>query len=170
MSEGSVDRESFRTSWRRTLSQSLLAAASISAIMLGLDLLLQTAIVTTLGATTFIVFAMPNAKPAQTKRLLGGYLIGMAAGIFCWALAEAGLPNVLGLSDHVGNTVLAGVAVGIATLVMVLARMEHPPAAGLALGLVLDDWSLATLIFVAGAVTSLALLHRAFHRLIADLV
>jgi CBS-domain-containing membrane protein len=73
---------------RRPLLQSLLATLCIVGIMLALDLLLQTAIVTTLGATTFIVFAMPNARPAQPRRLLSGYLAGAIAGVLCFGAAQ----------------------------------------------------------------------------------
>lgn len=74
------------------------------------------------------------------------------------------------MSSHVIQIVLAGAAVGLATHLMVRSHSEHPPAAGLALGLVLDEWSLATLAFVAGAVLLLSLFRLALIRPLADLV
>ena len=155
---------------RRPLLQSLLAAVCIVGIMLTLDLLLQTAIVTDAGRHHFHRLCHAQRRPAQPRRLLGGYLAGASAGLLCcWAArwAPVALPAV---SPHVWQIIWAGAAVGLATYLMVRTHSEHPPAAGLALGLVLDEWSLATLAFVAGAVLLLSLLRLALKRLLADLV
>ena len=49
--------------------------------------------------------------------------------------------------DHCFRMV-AVLTVGLGILVMVLTDSEHPPAAGTALGLVIDDWSLSAVVLV----------------------
>lgn len=154
---------------RRYLLQSLLAGAAIVGIMLALDSILQTAIVTSLGATTFIAFAMPNARPAQPRQLIVGYLVGGLAGVLCcWACRWA--PQLWpALDPHTLRIVLAGVAVGLTTWLMVSLHVEHPPAAGFALGLVLDSWTSHTVVFVVGAVLLLSALRLGLRRVLTDL-
>lgn len=154
---------------RRFLLQSLLACVAIIGIMLVLDLILHTAIVTSLGATTFIAFAMPSAPSAQPRRLVGGYVVGGLAGLLC-CYAAGWLPRLSPAVDaHTVQIVLAGIAVGLASWLMVTLRVEHPPAAGFALGLVLDTWTLSTLAFVTGAVLLISALRLGLRSLLADL-
>lgn len=54
----------------RRLGQSLLAGGSIVAILLVFDLLLHTAIATSLGATAFIALAMPHSPAARPRGML----------------------------------------------------------------------------------------------------
>ena len=47
-------------------------------------------------------------------------------------------------------------ATGLAMFVMVVTRTEHPPAAALALGLVLNEWSMLTITVVFVGVLALS--------------
>ena len=140
--------------WRYLL-QCGLCTLVIGGIMLLLDVFLHAAIITSLGATTLIVFALPRSRSAHPRRLLGGYGWGLAAGLACHHLAQrvAWNPEL----PEGGHAILWGaLAIGLATLLMVATNTEHPPAAGCALSLVLQSWDLRALLFVIATVALLA--------------
>ena len=53
--------------------------------------------------------------------------------------------------------IFGAVATSLAMFTMVATRTEHPPAAALALGLVLNEWNLLTLGVVLGGVIALSI-------------
>jgi len=63
--------------------QSILATFSLVIIFYLLNIFTHTAVIASLGATTFIVFAMPNYTTAQPRKVIGGHLIGIIIGILC---------------------------------------------------------------------------------------
>ena len=56
--------EEFRTFWKNYVFQSLLATLIIFIVLLSLNIRDDAAIIASIGATTFIVFATPRAVPA----------------------------------------------------------------------------------------------------------
>ncbi|MBC7255606.1 MAG: HPP family protein [Chloroflexi bacterium] len=153
----------------RYIAQCALAAVTIGATMLFLDALLHTEIIATLGATTFILFALPTSHAARPRALLGGYFWGIIAGAVCCALADHIPFRESALPSRAQDILFGGLAVGLAILGMVTTNTEHPPAAGVALGLVVRPWTMNTLLFVAAAVLLLAATHRALRRFLIDL-
>ena len=111
--------------WRYYFLQSLLATTAllVLVLILGRD---KMVIISAMGATSFIVFAMPKAVSAQTKHVIGGHLVGLAVGT---AFYFTGLPYFLEYPS----------AVGIAIFLMVALDVEHPPAAGTALAVVINE-------------------------------
>ncbi|MFD1036600.1 HPP family protein [Sphingomonas hankookensis] len=77
-------------------------------------------IVAPLGASAVLVFAVPASPLAQPWPVVGGNILSTLVGV---AMFRA-IPNV---------TAAAGVAVGLAILVMSLARCLHPPGGAAAL-------------------------------------
>lgn len=146
-----------------------LATLVVFIIFLFLDIVIGPFIVAALGATSFIVFAMPSYPPAQPRRLLGGYIIGTLMGTGASLLAGY-LSSRAGISDHSLELVFAAVAVGATMLMIVITDTAHPPAAGLALGYVVDAWDIYTLAFVLAAVILLAVSQRLLRRYLLDLV
>jgi len=155
---------------RRVLLQSLLAAGCIGAIMLALDTLLHAAIVSSLGATTFIVFALPHSQSAQPRSVLCGYAAGAVAGILLWLAFRFIQPKLLAAAVRGWQIGLGAVAVGTAMLLMVWTHHPHPPAAGLALGMVMGKWTVTTLAFTALAIILLCGLRQCLRRWLVDLV
>jgi len=133
--------EKFKKLWKYYLWQSFLAALAlfIIVLVLGKD---KMVVISAMGATSFIVFAMPTAASAQTRNVIGGHLVGLASGtIFYFAT----LPYSYFLEYPL--------AVGIAIFVMVALDVEHPPAAGTALAVVINEVSLDVFVTImAGAV------------------
>lgn len=166
--DGGVWDPQFRQHAGRYIGQCALATISIGAIMLVLDAFLHAAIITSLGATTFIVFALPRSYSARWRSLLGGYGWGMLAGLICHV--AAGLPWLVeALPGPVGTIVWGACATGLATLLMVATNTEHPPAAGLALGLVVQPWDMRALLFVSGAVVLLSFVRHALRHTLINL-
>jgi len=126
-SETSI-RGKFKKLWKYYLLQSLLAAAAlfILVLVLGKD---KMVVISAMGATAFIVFAVPKDYSAQTRNVIGGHLVGLASGaIFYYTpLPYYSLEYAL--------------AVGIAIFVMVALDVEHPPAAGTALAVAINEVS-----------------------------
>jgi CBS-domain-containing membrane protein len=119
--------DKFKKLWIYYILQSLLAAIALFAIILilGRD---RMVVVSAMGATSFIVFAMPKAVSAKTKNILGGHLVGLASGAIFYF---TNLPYFIEYPC----------AVGIAIFFMVILDVEHPPAAGTALAVVINEVS-----------------------------
>ncbi len=62
------------------LKQTLMATVSMLVVLLLLDLVEQTVLIASLGASTFIVFSMPHTKRAKPRYTIGGYVVGALAG------------------------------------------------------------------------------------------
>lgn len=107
--------------------QSLLAAATLFIIILILGRE-RMVVASAIGATAFIVFAMPKGVSAQTRNVIGGHIVGLAAGGVFLAVS---LPFSLECA----------LAVALAIFLMVALDVEHPPAAGTALAVVINEVS-----------------------------
>ncbi len=113
-----------------------------------LDAFEQTVLIAALGATSFIVFTMPRRERARPRYLVGGYVVGTLTGCAFSFLNTASTnlsPALLGIDQSIA---FAAIATGIAMFIMVITDTEHPPAAGLALGFVLNEWDLLTVAVV----------------------
>ena len=117
----------FKKLWKYYILQSSLAAAVlfILVMILSKD---RMVVISSMGATAFIVFAMPKTVPAQTRNVVGGHLVGLACGTIFY---------FTGLHYFIEYPL----AVGIAICIMVALDVEHPPAAGTALAVVINEVS-----------------------------
>ncbi len=154
---------------RRSLFQCLVATAFIALTFLAMDVFVGAGLVSSLGASTFIVLAMPHTRAARTDALMGGYILGTFFGTMCSLLTQVTWLHFLGVSPIYLRYVAGGLAVGLTMLAMVSINVGHPPAAGLALGYALDPWDLRTVIFVLAAGLLLAMVKRVFRRRLRDL-
>ncbi|MEX1307679.1 MAG: HPP family protein, partial [Eubacteriales bacterium] len=78
-----------------------------------------------------------------------GYAIGITLGVAFHLLAVF-LDARFGW--HFTYSVMGALAVGLALLLMTMTNAEHPPAAGLALGLVLQGFHLSSIAIIYGSV------------------
>jgi len=120
-------KSKFKKLWKYYILQSALAASAlfILVIILGKD---KMVLISAMGATTFTVFAMPKAVSAQTRNVIGGHLVGLASGIIFYFTT---MPYFLEYP----------LVVGLAIFLMVALDVEHPPAAGTALAVVINEVS-----------------------------
>ena len=134
------------------LSQCFLATLTILAVLLFLDVLDEAAIIAALGSSAFVVFTMPTRYSSDPRRLIGGYIVGLLSGYVSYALSTSNeLAQLIG-DQQLLLIVFAALAVGIAMFIMTVTNTEHAPAAGVALGLVLNEWDYVTIIFILGAI------------------
>ena len=165
-----------KRNWPYFLLQCGLASLAILVVLVFLDTLEQMGIIAALGATTFIVFAMPLSRESQPRRLLGGYAVGIGLGVVFHLLIALVVARHLDLfgpegAAYIQLRVVAGAAaVGLSILLMTMTNTEHPPAAGMALGLVLNEWGLAALAFVLAAILVLSGIKYAFRHRFIDLM
>lgn len=145
-----------RSNFWQYLKQCCIAIAVIIAILFFLDVARYTVIVASLGATTFVVFAIPHSYSASTYRISGGYLVGIIIGISLYYI-DAYLATLLLIDAGILNIIMGGVAVGLSTLIMAVTNTEHPPAAGLSMGLIFNPWTLGALVVIFIAVLALCL-------------
>ena len=161
--------EKFRRYPAAYLAQPLMAGLAIMVLMLFQHRLESSALVASLGASAFTVFTVPRAKSAQSKVLVGGYVCGVVAGVICRGLLAAEwLPQPGGDLDTM-RIIIAGLSVAVAMLLMVVFNFEHPPAAGIALGLVIGPWEPWNVAYVMVAITTLSLIRHLLSRGLRDL-
>ena len=73
----------FPTYWKQYLMQSSYAAVTVFFITIILSN--NPVVIASIGATAFIVFAMPDNVAAEPKRIIGGHLVGFFVGS-CFAV------------------------------------------------------------------------------------
>lgn len=128
---GDAIREA-RIYWRNYIFQSLLATASLFCVLIFLEQAEEgkEVVVASLGATAFVVFALPNNLSAQPRNVIGGHIVGLACGCGGYWLLNL-LPNP---DQFIAEAGIHAITVGLAIFIMVVFDFEHPPAAGTALG------------------------------------
>ena len=164
-----IDKK-FRKNISHYILQCGLATISIFIILIFLNVLTETAIIAALGATTFIVFTMPNVYSSHPRPLIGGYLIGIICGISFNFLSEMNFFTKYFTSEMTLVAVFGALAVGFAIFIMVATDTEHAPAAGIALALVLNTWDYRTISFVIGAIIVLSIIKKVAKPVLLDLI
>ena len=163
--------EKFKTRKGRYLLQCALATISAMIALIVLDAIANAAIIGALGASAFVVFTMPQRHVSDARFLIGGYLVGIVAGTLChWLSQLLLLSRISGVDEPTSIVFFAALAVGLAIFLMVVTNTEHPPAAGLAMGLVLNEWSPQLILVVLLGIAYLAGMKRLLRRVLIDLL
>jgi len=154
---------------RRYLIQCGIAGLVVLLLLLVLDAMSQTVLIAALAASAFIAFALPRAVHSGPRHMIGGYLAGLLCGV-----AMASLNLWLDVSHATLAEALVitfgALATALAMLLMVVTRTEHPPAAALALGLVLNPWDGMTLIVILIGIVALTLAKQLVLPMLMDIV
>jgi len=149
--------------------QGALAGFMIFIILLVLDIVTETALIAALASSAFVGFTMPHSEASSPRRLMGGYAISMVIGISFSIIAKHGI-----LTSHVpANALLmsmAALSVGLSIFIMVITDTEHAPAAGLALGLVLNTWDATTIVLIFFSISFMATSKRLLKGHMIDLI
>ena len=114
--------------------QTLLATAVVFIVLLLLDTMSDSTVIASIGASSFIAFTMPHYRVSRPRYMIGGYVVAVIVGFAVYLLQ--GIP-----SFSVPHALLGALAVGLSIFIMVVTNTEHPPAAGLALGFVLNQFT-----------------------------
>lgn len=152
--------KSFVRAPKNYIIQSLLAVVAVAIILYFVEVLTHAAIVAALGASTFIVFAMPRSITAQPRRLVGGHIVGLICGSLCYYAFLTGPLGKLAANWEFICWFVCALAVGLSIFLMAITNTEHPPASATALGIVAHGWSYQVVIFVLVCAISLAIIRR----------
>ena len=125
-------------------AQPVLATIAMMVILLLEDVVLRAAVVVAMASTVFTIFVVPNSVAATSRKVVGGHVMGVAAGSL--VAAVIGLPSIAPMVEdsRLLFDSLAALTVGLSIALMVVTDAEHPPAAGAALGLVVHGWTLSS--------------------------
>lgn len=164
-----LNRHLRRENFRRNLLQCALAGFVVLILLLVLDAVTQTVLIAALAASAFTAFAIPRSLHSDPRHLIGGYIVGIFAGSLMSVL-HALIPISDPIIDQASMILFGGIAISIAMLAMVVTRTEHPPAAALALGLVLNEWTLLTLGVVLTGILGLSLIKQLILPMLLDLI
>jgi len=145
--------EKFKKNKLRYAIQCSLASLSVFLVLLILDSISNAAVIASLGASSFIAFTMPKAQVSKPRYMIGGYVVGTVTGCLCHYLHLIIQSSMLEMPYNIPVITLSAISVGMAIFLMTITNTEHPPAAGIALGLVFDGFSfLSVLIIIVGIV------------------
>jgi CBS-domain-containing membrane protein len=133
---------------RHFLVQTLAGAVAVMLLMLLASLIDSEVVVASIGASVFIAVTLPHGNTTRPRYLVGGYFCGILAGLAGFALHS--------LLPWFPIEVAGGLAVGLAMLLMVWLELEHPPAAALALGLVMSPHTLMAFAIAIGCIILLS--------------
>ncbi len=108
-----------------------------------------------LGASTFIAFTFPDLPVSRARTMISSYLMAIGVGIGCHFVTtllhvEIDIPLVYAVE------ICGALSLGVMMFLMISFHIEHPPAAGIALGLVLDQWGHMTLVVIITSIILIA--------------
>ncbi len=134
----------FRENKFKYIAQCAMVVVVMFIVLATLDARKNSAVIAALGASSFIAFTMPHSRVSSPRYLLGGYLIGVITGTLCHFAAAwaSGMGNVF--IQEWSTTLFGALAVGIVIFIMVITDFEHPPAAGVALGLCINECTISS--------------------------
>jgi len=150
----------FPSYWKDYILQSSYAAITVFFITLILSK--NPVVIASIGATAFIIFALPNNISAEPKRIIGGHFLGFFIGS-CFAIFP--FIDILFF-----KAVWYALSIGITVLFMVVLDFEHPPAAGTALGMTLVGYSSSAAMAIFISVILLAFIGYVAKPFLKDLV
>ena len=130
------------------LFQCGLAILSLIVILMVQSALFSEAIVVSVASAAFTIFVFPDSIASTPRRVIGGQLVAILAGAMFFAILN--IPALESATETMTlvPSVAAALAVGLSILIMVATNTEHPPAAGVALGIVIDPWQWSAIAFV----------------------
>jgi len=166
--------EKFKTDKRHYMLQCALAGVAMALVLAAVAPLTNVAVVASLGASAFIVFALPHVRSSAPRFLIGGYAIAVIVGSLClWVRWHTPLPQQFGRIPDLPGVLFGAAAVAATMFTMVITNSEHPPAAGVALGFVLlesDQWNWITPTAVMAGVVALCAVKHLLRRFLKNLL
>jgi len=127
------------------------------------------AVVSAVASSTFLTFCVPSSPLASTRNTVGSYVVALLVTLALSPFAHDPVFPVL-LDHEVVQDALAAVAVGLTMLLMAVTNTEHAPAAGIALGLSLQPWTLEASAAILAMVALLAVVQVAARGRLVDML
>ncbi|MEM1244502.1 MAG: HPP family protein [Pseudomonadota bacterium] len=150
---------------KKYILQVCIAFFFMFAALLALGTLTETLLLSAIGAcslgssvtTAFITPTSPTSHPVNA---IGGYIIGMCVGFLCF-YGDYFTRDLFPLVNFINiDGAFGALAISLSLVIMAILKLEHPPAAGFALGLVLEHWDHYTIIIVITFVLMLTVIKR----------
>ena len=154
--------ERFLLNKRKYITQSLIVIFFMSFILLYLDIVFEIPLVASLGATCFIIFALPHKNSSQLQYIAGGYSVGIVVGYLCY--------YGLNCFPIIPTSLWAAISIGLSMFLMVIMNYEHPPAVAFTLGIVMNGMSIKTLIMTYLALTLMLFVRHLLRNRLIDLL
>ncbi|MDP8299638.1 MAG: HPP family protein [Candidatus Tantalella remota] len=160
--------QKFREHKLKYIVQSVAGGLAICVSLLFFDMLRQPVIISSLGASAFIVFCTPHRGTATGRHLIGGYILGIIAGLLVHLMARVSFDMYI--SEMLYNILIGGVSVGLAVFMMAITNTEHAPATGIALAIGLNGATGLQLVHIIAAIVVISAIHRVTKAWMVDLI
>jgi CBS-domain-containing membrane protein len=160
--------EKFRDNKLKYISQAVMCGLSVMVALQFFDVVHKPVILASFGASAFIAFTLPHRRVAGPKYLIGGYFIGVLVGALIHFVTL--LPMNVYIYEKLIHTFAGGIAVGLAMFLMSITNTEHPPAGGIALGFVVNDWTYHTIIQIMVGITIISMIQLILKKWMMDLI
>ncbi|MCK4998787.1 MAG: HPP family protein [Anaerohalosphaera sp.] len=147
--------DKFKKDWFNYIMQSLIAAFVVLLVVYvfhGSEV-----VIATMGATTFICFAMPKTVSAKSVNVIGGHIVGLVCG-------------ALFLMTNMTIHAELPLAVGLAFFFMAVLDLEHPPAIGTTVAVIVNEAHLVEAVLIILSVSLICLCRYAMKSHIKDLI
>jgi len=154
---------------KRFILQGLIATIVVAIILYFVEVLTHAIVIAALGASTFIVFAMPHSITAKSRKIIGGHIVGLICGTFCYYIV---LHPLVGLTANweLIYYISCALAVGLSIFLMTITNTEHPPASATAVSIVIYGFSYQIVLFVVLSAVGLAIARRLLKNRLIDLI
>ncbi|MEA2066709.1 MAG: HPP family protein [Thermotogota bacterium] len=161
----------FKGNKKKYIIQILLATLLVLIVLLLLDTVSDVVVIASFGASSFIVFSVPNSSAAGVRFVLGGNITGILSAFLVNLIGVLVVNSgVVAATNEYYQTVLGAISVGLAMFLMVIFNTEHPPAAGLALGICLEGFDYLTALITITGIIILLLFKRIFKKYLINLL
>ncbi len=160
--------EKFRGNKAKYIMQAILGGVAVAVALQFFDVVHKPVIIAAFGSSAFVAFAMPHRGIASPRCLIGGYAVGVIVGAMVHSVTF--LPIEAYIYEKAVYLTGGALAVGLAMFLMAVTNTEHAPATGIALGLVINDWDYATLVYIMVGITVISGIQLALKRWMMDLV
>jgi len=163
--------------WPNLIWQPLVAVIFLSIILIFMNHFTQSSILWAVGtgalaSSCFIVFGKPSSAHSMPHKIIGGYIIGILSGVIFHLIAvhfqTAGF-HLLGNEDFQMLGITAALSAGFCLVLMSVLKLEHPPAAGMALVLTIELQDYSDILIVLIAAIILASIRWFLRRRLVDL-
>ena len=160
----------FRRHYRQYIFQALLATVAMAVILLFVDSLSTAAIAAGLGSSVVGIFINPTGATARLRAVVGGHTMALLIGsAFSFVLFTGGAESFF--TDNTQYLDLAmALSVGLLILVMAVTDTEHPPAAGIVIGMTSREWTPEVFGAILGALALLGVIKLVLRRHLRDLL
>ncbi|MDF1795806.1 MAG: HPP family protein [Coxiellaceae bacterium] len=172
------NNEHLKVSKSQMILQLILAMGYVLLTLFLLDIISESPLLWAVGASSlassaYLIFASPCTATASAKRLIGAYFIAIVCGIVVRHLSVFLMNHTgqmfIGITHDPHMYWLSGtVSVGLSMMFMLIFGMEHPPATGIALILVIDQRSYQAIIAIFLLAVLLAIIKAILRKRLCD--